>query len=61
MKVNSDDIRWLQEILLGHEAAVPKYEQSRLIALEMIELKEDNVIITARGQEAIAEHHRTNL
>lgn len=61
MKVSLDDIRWLQEILLGHGAAVPEYEQSRLLALQAIELKDDGPVITSRGQELIAEHHRSSL
>jgi hypothetical protein len=61
MRVSPDDIRWLQEILLGHEGTVPAYEQSRLVAMQMLEHGEHGLIITPRGQEAIAEYHRNIL
>ena len=61
MRVNLDDIRWLQEILLGHESVVPPFEQSRLIAMQMLEIGEEGLVITARGQEAIADYHRNML
>jgi hypothetical protein len=58
MKVGKDDMAWLEQILAGLITdAVPEFDRSRLLALELIEQRPEGVAITPRGREALAQHY----
>lgn len=57
MKITKQDVEWLQQILAGLiSEAIPDFDRSRLVVMELIEERPNGLTITKRGQEALAQH-----
>lgn len=57
MKITKQDVEWLQQILAGLiSEAIPDFDRSRLLVMELIEERPNGLAITKRGQEALAHH-----